>query len=69
MCIRDRISVVEESDEEIQSFIESLTTDQFDKIVTFVMNLPKLTKKVSFKCTNCEKDNEIIVEGLANFLS
>jgi len=33
------------------------------------MNLPKLTKKVSFKCTNCEKDNEIIVEGLANFLS
>ena len=65
----EQISVVEESDEEIQSFIESLTTDQFYKIVAFVMNLPKLTKTVSFKCTNCEKDNEIIVEGLANFLS
>jgi len=33
------------------------------------MNLPKLTKEVSFKCTECEKDNEILIEGLQNFLS
>ena len=65
----EQIDVLQESDEELQSFIESLTTDQFDKIVTFVMNLPKLTKKVSFKCSDCETDNEIVVEGLQNFLS
>ena len=65
----EQISVLDESDEELQSFIESLTTDQFDKIVTFVMNLPKLTKGVSFKCTECEKNNEILIEGLQNFLS
>lgn len=65
----EQINVLDETEEEIQTFLESLTTDQFDKIVTFVMNLPKLTKKVNFKCIDCEKDNEIVVEGLQNFLS
>jgi DNA-directed RNA polymerase subunit RPC12/RpoP len=65
----EQIDVQDESDEEIQSFMESLTTDQFDKIVNFVMNLPKLTKNVNYTCSECDKENEILVEGLQNFLS
>jgi len=65
----EQINVLDETDEEIQNFLESLTTDQFDKIVTFVMNLPKLTKNINFKCAECGEENEILIEGLANFLS
>ena len=65
----EQINVLDETEEEIQNFLESLTTDQFDKIVTFVMNLPKLTKNINFKCTDCGEENEILIEGLANFLS
>lgn len=65
----EQISVVEESEEEIQQFLDSLTTEQFDKVVNFVMNLPKLTKDVSYDCSSCGEKNNIRVEGLQNFLS
>lgn len=65
----EQISVADESEEEIQQFLESLTTEQFDKIVNFVMNLPKLTKDVTYDCSSCGEKNNIIVEGLQNFLS
>ena len=65
----EQISVADESEEEIQQFLDSLTTEQFDKIVNFVMNLPKLTKDVTYDCSSCGEKNNIIVEGLQNFLS
>ena len=65
----EQISVVDESEEEIQLFLDSLTTDQFDKIVNFVMSLPKLTKDVTYDCSSCEEKNKLTVEGLQNFLS
>ena len=65
----EQISVVDESEEEVQQFLDSLTTDQFDKIVNFVMNLPKLSKEVNYDCSKCEEPNNLKVEGLQNFLS
>lgn len=65
----EQISIRDESEEEITNFLESLTTDQFDKVVNFVMSLPKLEKDIIFNCSECEEQNELKVEGLQNFLA
>tara|TARA_Y100000389_G_scaffold29280_1_gene24951 strand:- start:2117 stop:2824 length:708 start_codon:yes stop_codon:yes gene_type:complete len=57
----------DEPESEVQSFIENLTTDQFDKLLAFVNNLPSLKHDVEFKCTHCKEDNQITLQGLADF--
>lgn len=57
-----------ESDrKEMMEFIESLSTDQFNKIETFFKSLPRLTKKLEFTCKKCGFNHRIDVEGLENF--
>ena len=57
----------DEPESEIQSFIESLTTDQFDKLLAFVNGLPSLKHDVEFKCNQCKEDNQLTLQGLADF--
>ena len=57
----------DEPEREVQSFIESLTTDQFDKLLAFVNGLPSLKHDVGFKCTHCKEDNQLTLQGLADF--
>lgn len=57
-----------ESDrKELMDFIESLNTEQFNKIESFFKSLPKLTKKLEFTCNKCGFEHKIDVEGLENF--
>ena len=57
------------SKDDLQSFLESLTTDQFDKIKQFMETTPKLQKTIQFKCKKCGTDNTINVEGLQSFFT
>ena len=52
---------------ELMEFIESLNTEQFNKIEKFFENLPKLNKKVEIKCNKCGYDHSVMVEGLESF--
>ena len=52
---------------EIVDFLESLNQQQFKKIEEFFENLPKLNKKVEFKCGKCGFDHKITAEGLESF--
>lgn len=52
---------------ELMDFIESMNTEQFNKIEQFFKNLPRLKKKLEFTCTKCGFDHKIEVEGLENF--
>lgn len=64
----DQYYYAEETPEkELTDFIESLNSQQFDKIEKFFQNLPKLNKKVDMKCSKCGYDHSIVVEGLENF--
>ena len=63
----ERISMQDESEEEIMGFLDSLTSDQFDKIAQFTLDLPKLEHEVSFKCKNCGADNKRILRGIDDF--
>lgn len=58
---------VESNRKELMDFIESLNTEQFNKIESFFKSLPKLTKKLEFTCNKCGFEHKIDVEGLENF--
>jgi hypothetical protein len=57
----------ETSKNELISFIEELSHEQFSKIEAFFNNLPKLNKKMECVCKKCGYKHLIEVEGLENF--
>jgi hypothetical protein len=63
----DNIKFDDESREEVVKFLEGLTSQQFDKIVTFVQNIPKLTHKINFDCKYCKHPNTVTLEGIQDF--
>jgi len=63
----ESINIADEPREEVEKFIESLTSSQFEKISKFVQNLPKMTHNVKFSCANCKHENTRTLEGLEDF--
>jgi|TARA_Y100000114_G_scaffold88283_1_gene81713 hypothetical protein len=64
----ERFDMKDATDQEFQEFIESMTQDQFSKIREYIENIPKLSHKVNYACTNCKKENDVTLEGLQSFL-
>ena len=56
------------SKEEVQAFIESMTTAQFDMLKGFFIKLPKVSKTLDYTCTSCGKEQKRVITGLQNFL-
>ena len=54
-------------DREIDNFIENMTIQQFEKVMTFFNSVPALQEKVEWKCKKCENENLFILQGLQNF--
>lgn len=52
---------------ELEDWIEDLTSDQFKKINNFFETMPKLSHTVTIKNTNTNKDFKVTLEGLADF--
>ena len=65
----ERIDLSEVTSDEVQDFLDSMSSSQFELIRNFVESIPKLTHDVSFDCSNCNHKNELTIEGVANFLS
>jgi hypothetical protein len=57
----------ETSEEEMMTFLNNLSTEQFLKIQKFFETMPKLSVKVEYKCPVCGKEHRKVLEGLANF--
>ena len=49
------------------AFVESLSSDQFSKIVEIISEAPNLNYDLEFKCVNCGTENKIELNGLADF--
>ena len=56
------------SEKEINDFVESLSTSQFEKILEFVNEMPSIKKHLTFDCVKCEKENDYTLRGLQDFL-
>lgn len=53
--------------EEFYEFLESLTQEQFNKIVAFFDKLPSIEYNVKTKCDRCGCDHDLHMEGLNDF--
>ena len=71
-CIQnifDKDQVYEEmSDKDLQSFIEQMNTEQFEKLTQFFDTMPKLSHTFKVKNPNTGIESDIVLEGLDSFL-
>lgn len=63
----ERIDLSDETNEEILGFLESLTTEQFDKIGAFTLNMPAMEHDIEFDCIACQYHNVRKLKGLQDF--
>ena len=49
--------------------VDLFNRKQFESIIEFVNNLPRLKKEVEYKCEECNTINKTTLEGLQDFLS
>ena len=71
-CIQnifDKDQVYDEmSDKDLQSFIEQMNTEQFEKLTQFFDTMPKLSHTFKVKNPNTGIESDIVLEGLDSFL-
>ena len=48
-------------------FLESLNSEQFEKIEKFFVTMPKLKQTVKIKCKSCDFEQDYVMSGLDNF--
>ena len=63
----ERYSLRDETDEDVINFLESMTSEQFEKVSQFANNIPNVTKEISFSCESCGHENEKTLKGLDDF--
>ena len=61
------INLLDETKEELEKFLDSMNTKQFEDIAVFIREIPKLSHVVKFDCTKCNHHNEVKMEGIADF--
>ena len=58
---------VDISEKELDEFIESMSTENFEKLSNFFETMPKLYHEIEVKNPKTKKKNKIPIEGLQNF--
>lgn len=57
----------DQSEEELDEFLMSMTSKQFEKIEEFFVNSPKIVQEFETNCPNCNSRNYSKIEGIQNF--
>lgn len=63
----ENVNFKDEPIEEIEAFVDSLTSDQFNAIMEFVNNIPKLKHTLNFTCESCKTENTRELIGINDF--
>ena len=63
----DIINLSDEPRQELENFLDGLNPTQLELIMTFVNTLPKLQHDVKYKCSSCEHNNKITLQGIQDF--
>ena len=57
----------EQTEEDIETFLNGLTKEQFDSIETFFRRSPKIVQVIKSDCPHCSHHNTSRIQGLQNF--
>lgn len=60
-------NTADEPREDVVKFLDSLTTEQFEKIAKFFETMPRLEHVVEYTCSKCSKENIVLMDGLESF--
>jgi hypothetical protein len=64
----DEVHTREDFDKkELMEFMESLSTEQFERIQAFFEDMPRLVNKVSYECSECGKTQDRELQGISDF--
>ena len=57
------------TEKEMDDFLNSLSTEQFQKVQNFFDTMPKLRHEATGICSVCQKENKRVLEGLGDFFA
>jgi len=63
----DYWEAIDQTKEELEEFVYSLTKEQFSKLEQFFVTSPKIVQTIQCDCPKCGKHNISKLEGLQNF--
>ncbi len=52
---------------ELDDFLESLSSGQFNKVREFFESMPKLSHEVDWECSKCKKSKTLAITGIDSF--
>ena len=65
----ERIDTKDVKEDEVMSFIEQMTADQFKDVTQFLQDIPTLNQDVEYICNSCGHENKTRLKGINDFLS
>jgi hypothetical protein len=65
----ENIQLSDESKEEVEAFLNSLSAEQFEMITEFVNSIPKIKYETEYNCESCQHENKLTLEGIQDFFS
>lgn len=65
----ERMDANDVSKKELMEFIESMTSEQFERVTKYIGDLPAMKHEAKFKCLNCGHYNNMELKGISDFLS
>ena len=66
---KDVFSAQDHTKEELDEFLNSLNSAQFQKIQTYYESLPKMKQDIEYTCPKCGETKKETLEGLASFFA
>ena len=63
----ERFDAKDYSKEELEAFVDSLTSEQFTKLASFFDDMPQLQHDINFACSSCGEQNSFELSGMADF--
>jgi hypothetical protein len=55
------------SDEDLEKFVDSLSSEQIEKVFSFFQTMPRLEHKIDLSCKSCGRKEEQILKGINSF--
>jgi hypothetical protein len=60
-------SKIDMSESDLNEFIESLTTEQFESLTNFFDTMPKVAHSIEVTNPKTKKKGEVVIEGIQSF--